>query len=43
VKYVAAHPEKFPAIGRQRNILNQLYLLSGEEMRGIAQEIYKEA
>ncbi len=43
VKYIAAHPEIFPAIDCERNILNQLYLLSGEEVRGIAQEIYSAA
>jgi len=43
VKYIAAHSRKFPAIDCQRNILNQLYLLSGEEVRGIAQEIYSAA
>ena len=43
VEYIAARPEKFPAIDGERNILNQLYRLSGEELRGIAREMHKEA
>jgi tetratricopeptide (TPR) repeat protein len=36
---VAAHPEEFPSIDCGRNILNQLYRLSGEQVRGIARKV----
>jgi hypothetical protein len=41
--YIAEHPGKFPAVDPRRNALNQLYLLDGGQLRGIARAIYEKS
>ena len=42
VEYIYEHEDRFPAIDRKANILHQLYRLSEEEIREIAQALAEE-